>query len=155
MIGTNPRQSSSGKPPARGGGGHKEGGGCGRAKMAPFVLFAFFPCFIGSCCVFSLFCRHFGCLGSWNPNSPFVLFHPQSGPCLTPKTLPLRTLFPLTAFKKCPEPQICPKFVPTIVFRGSNQGDKNLSKNCRKFEKRQFPDKFSNFRQFFDKFGSP
>ena len=59
------------------------------------------------------------------------------------------------SIQKRPEPQISRKFVPTIVFRGSNQGDPNLSKICRKFEKRQFPDKFSNFRQIFDKFGSP
>ena len=37
------------------------------------------------------------------------------------------------SIQKRPEPQICPKFVPTIVFRGSNQGDQNLSKICRKF----------------------
>ena len=67
----------------------------------------------------------------------------------------LRTLRPLTNFSKCREPQICQKFVPKIVFQGSNQGDPNLSKICRKFEKRQFPDKFSNFRQMFDKFGLP
>ena len=36
----------------------------------------------------------------------------------------LQTLFPLTAFKNAPNP----KFVPTIVFRGFNQGDPNLSK---------------------------
>ena len=35
------------------------------------------------------------------------------------------------SIRKCPEPQICPKFVPTIVFRGSNQGNPNLSKICR------------------------
>ena len=33
-------------------------------------------------------------------------------------TIRLRTLWPLTAFKKCPEPQIFQKFVPTIVFFG-------------------------------------
>ena len=27
------------------------------------------------------------------------------------------------SIRKHPEPQTCPKFVPTIVFRGSNQGD--------------------------------
>ena len=32
--------------------------------------------------------------------------------------------------QKCPEPKICPKVVPTIVFRGSNQGGPNLSKIC-------------------------
>ena len=34
-------------------------------------------------------------------------------------------------------------------------GDPNLSKICQKFEKRQFPDKFSNFRQIIHKSGSP
>ena len=59
------------------------------------------------------------------------------------------------SIQTCPEPRICQKFVPTIVFRGSNQGDRNLSKICRKFEKRQFLDKFSNFRRVFDKSGPP
>ena len=53
------------------------------------------------------------------------------------------------SFQKRPKPQICPKFVPAIVFRDSNQGDPNLSKICREIEKRQFPDKFF---QTFDKF---
>ena len=39
------------------------------------------------------------------------------------------------SIQKCPEPQICQRFVPTIVFRGSNQGDPNLSRICRNFEK--------------------
>ena len=54
------------------------------------------------------------------------------------------------SIQKCPnfKPQMCQKFVPAIVFRGSNQGDPNLSNK----KKRQFPDKFSNFRQSFDKF---
>ena len=53
------------------------------------------------------------------------------------------------SIKKCPEPQICQKFVPTIVFRGSNQGDPNFSKICQKFEKRQF---FAQIFEIFDKF---
>ena len=71
--------------------------------------------------------------------------------------LRVRVANPLSPYiQKRPEPQICPKFVPTIVFRGSNQGDPNLSKICRKFQKRQFPDKFSNFRQIFEtNLGSP
>ena len=78
--------------------------------------------------------------------------------------LALRTLRPLTAFQKCPEPQICQKFVPTIVFGGSNQGGPNLSKICRKIGK--FVHKFltnlgppdwnpqkQSPGQIFDKFG--
>ena len=34
-----------------------------------------------------LLCRHSAGLGSWNPNSPFVLFGRQNGPFCTPKTL--------------------------------------------------------------------
>ena len=42
-------------------------------------------------------------------------------------------------------------FVTMVVFRGSNQGDPNLSNICRKFEKKK--DNFwTNFRQIFDKF---
>ena len=52
------------------------------------------------------------------------------------------------SMQKCPEPEICPKFVRTIVFRDSNQGDPNLSKNCEILKLCQFPDKF----QIFDKF---
>ena len=50
--------------------------------------------------------------------------------------------------------KICPE---DCFFPGSNQGGPNLSKICRMCEKkrRQFPDKFSNFRQIFDQFGSP
>ena len=32
------------------------------------------------------------------------------------------------SIQKCPEPQICPKFVPAIVFGGSSQGIKNMKK---------------------------
>ena len=42
--------------------------------------------------------------------------------------LVLQTLLPLTAFKKRPEPQICPKFVPAIVSWVPSQGVENLSK---------------------------
>ena len=56
---------------------------------------------------------------------------------------------------KCPEPQICPKFVPTIVFRGSNPGGPNLSKICRIMKKLSGNCRFSMFRQMFDKFWSP
>ena len=41
-------------------------------------------------------------------------------------------VFPLTAFKKRPETQICPKFIPTIVFWGSIRRDPNLSKSLPK-----------------------
>ena len=41
-------------------------------------------------------------------------------------------LGPFSIQKKCPEPQICSNFVPTIAFRGANQGDPNLSKSCLK-----------------------
>ena len=56
------------------------------------------------------------------------------------------------SIQKCPEPQICQKFAPTIVFRGSNKGDPNLSKICRKFVWKL---QFSKFSTYFDKFGSP
>ena len=39
------------------------------------------------------------------------------------------------SIQKCPEPQICPKFFPMIVFRGSSHRDPNLSKICPKIEK--------------------
>ena len=56
------------------------------------------------------------------------------------------------SIQKRPEPQICPKFMPTIVFSEFQSVGpqirrkfvENLSGNCR----------FSNFRQIFDKFGS-
>ena len=38
--------------------------------------------------------------------------------------------FPPYSFQKRPESQICPKFVPAIVFGVSSQGDWNLSKIC-------------------------
>ena len=64
--------------------------------------------------------------------------------------------------QKRPETPICPKFVPTIVFRGSGQGGPNLSKTCRKIENLSgncrfsiFRQIFSTFRQIFHKFGSP
>ena len=49
------------------------------------------------------------------------------------------------SIQKRSEPQICPKFVPTIVFRGSNQGNPNLSKICRKFDKRQISGQIFKF----------
>ena len=36
------------------------------------------------------------------------------------------------SIQKRPEPQICPKFVPIIVFRGSNQGGPEIVKNLKK-----------------------
>ena len=56
------------------------------------------------------------------------------------------------SIQKRPKPQICPKFVPTIVFRGSNQGDPNLSK---KLKNDNFRTNFQFFDKCFDKFGSP
>ena len=54
--------------------------------------------------------------------------------------------FPPYSFQKRPEPQICPKFVPAIVFGGSSQGDWNLSKICQNLsENYRF---FSNFDKF-------
>ena len=46
--------------------------------------------------------------------------------------------FPLASYsvQKRPEPQICQKSVPAIVFGGSSQGDWNLSKVGSKYEKR-------------------
>ena len=53
--------------------------------------------------------------------------------------------FPPYSFQKRPEPQICPKFVPAIVFGGSSQGDWTLSKICQNlFENCRF----SNFDKF-------
>ena len=62
---------------------------------------------------------------------------------------------------KGPEPQICPKFVPTIVCRVPMRGTRNCQKFAQKLEKRQFPDKFFNLwkiwqfwvRTHFGKFG--
>ena len=59
--------------------------------------------------------------------------------------------FPLQHPKTPPTP----KFVPTIVIQGFNQGDPNLSKICRKFENLSGNCRFSIFRQIFDKFGFP
>ena len=85
-------------------------------------------------CSKELFCNNFG----------------QDGKCQA-----LRNPFSPHSIQKRPEPQICPNFVPTIVFRGSNQGDPNLSKICPKFENLSGNCRFSNFRHIFDKFGSP
>ena len=84
---------------------------------------------------------------------------------------------PLQHSKKCPEAQICPKFVPTIVLRGSNRGDPNLlrisriylkfastwgTQICHKFvknlegkKKHSFEASFPNIRLICNKFGSP
>ena len=51
------------------------------------------------------------------------------------------------SIQKCPEPRICSKFVPAIVFGGSSQGGLKFVKNLLKFEKRQFPPNFSKFWQ--------
>ena len=63
--------------------------------------------------------------------------------------------FPPYSFQKRPEPQICPKSVPAIVFGGSSQGDWNLSKICQNLQKfvRKLP--FFKFWQIFDQFQSP
>ena len=60
---------------------------------------------------------------------------------------------------KCPEPQMCPKFVKTIVFRDSNQGDPKFVKSCRKLPK-ICPETavfffFSFFDQVLASFGPP
>ena len=69
--------------------------------------------------------------------SNFSIFRPE---CVANPPAPY-------SIQKCPEPQICQKFVPAIVFQGSTQGDPNLSKICRKFEKLSGNCRFSNFRQ--------
>ena len=53
--------------------------------------------------------------------------------------------FPPYSIQKSPEPQICPKFVPAIVFGGSSQGDWNLSKICQNLSENY---RFSNFDKF-------
>ena len=57
------------------------------------------------------------------------------------------------SIQRCPEPQICQKLVPTIVFWGSNQGGPNLSKICRNFENLSGNCHCSKFRLILDKFG--
>ena len=59
--------------------------------------------------------------------------------------------FLLYSFQKRPEPQICPKFVPAIVFGVSSQGDWNVSKICKRLFENY---RLSNFDTFFDKFQS-
>ena len=49
------------------------------------------------------------------------------------------------SIQKRPEPQICPKFVPVIVFGGSNQGDWNLAKICQNLKNGNFRTNFGNF----------
>ena len=71
-------------------------------------------------------------------------------------TFVIFAIFSPYSIQKRPEPQICPKFVPTIAFRGFNQGDPNLSKICRKFENLSGNCRFFFFFNFrHDKFGSP
>ena len=50
---------------------------------------------------------------------------------------------PFNSIQKRPEPQICPKFVPAIVFGGSVRG----SKSCEEFVKN------GNFRQILTNLG--
>ena len=66
-------------------------------------------------------------LSHFCPSRPSLLF-------LSFLSLNLANPFSPYSIQKRPEPQICPKFVPTIVFRGSNQQDPNFSKICRKIE---------------------
>ena len=54
---------------------HFEANPCNEANCG-----LFYPCF-------ALVLQAFGCLGSWNPNSSFVLFNLQDGPFYTPKPL--------------------------------------------------------------------
>ena len=44
----------------------------------------------------------------------------------------LRFRAPLTGSVQMPEPQVCPKFVPTIFFRDSTQGGPKFVKNLLK-----------------------
>ena len=60
------------------------------------------------------------------------------------------------SIQKRPKPQICPKFVPAIVFGGSSQGDENLKKIvkiCPKIAVFQIFDKF--FQIFVPLTGTP
>ena len=74
-------------------------------------------------------------------------------------TLGLRTLPPLQhSNRKCPQPQSCSEFVPTIVFRDSQRAGRggakirpNLSKNCKTAVSGQI----FNLAAIFDKFGYP
>ena len=55
------------------------------------------------------------------------------------------------SIQKHPEPQMCPKFVPAIVFGGSSPGEWNLSKICQNLKS----DNLDKFWQIFDLFQSP
>ena len=57
--------------------------------------------------------------------------------------------FPPYSLQKRPKPQICPKFVPAIVFGGSRPGDWNLEKFvkiCPKITVFQISTNFSKFQ---------
>ena len=101
------------------------------------------------------------------PKSPILesvwLFSALSGPegaespvngrsgCETCKwSLGLRYLFRLNSIKKRPEPQICPKFVPAIVFGGFQSGDQKFENKLSKFEVRNLQTNFDKFFQNFD-----
>ena len=51
------------------------------------------------------------------------------------------------SIQKHPEPQICPKFVPAIVFGGSSPGDWKLSKICKNLKNDTFGQILTNFWQ--------
>ena len=102
----------------------------GRVKMEPFVLLAFFPCFVVIFGQFepipvtrpSVILLDFPCFigisavfGLWKPNSPFVLVDPQNGPFYTPKTLRFKGEMPksdatttLKLGEKTPKGQMVP-----------------------------------------------
>ena len=81
-------------------------------------------------------------------------FHFKSPANSDPKLpLSLRTLRPLTAFKSALNPKFVKNFVPTIVFRGSNQGDPNLSKIYRNFENDNFRTNLQIFNKFLTNLG--
>ena len=97
-------------------------------------------------------------------SSPISLLEPKLAMCfftlifclVVRSRLGLRTLRPLTAFKKAPNPKFCRKVVPTIVFRGSNQGGPNLSKFVEILTICPEIVIFQIFNlQIFDKFGPP
>ena len=65
---------------------------------------------------------------------------------------PMRTNakpFPPYSIQKRPEPQICPKFVPAIVFWGFQSGGQKFEINCQNLSEN---DGFSNFDKFFQIF---
>ena len=67
---------------------------------------------------------------------------------------PSKVASPLFSYsiQKRPEPQICPKFVPAIVFEGSSPGGLEFVKNCQNLKNGNFR---TNFDKVFDKFQSP